>query len=117
MVTEVPGPAAMDAPGEHRRPDVWRVLARAAGATVLVLAAGALVLWVATPSVNDLDSRVRQEATRHGTTVLTPGEVPPLLAEAVVATEDERFYQHHGIDVIGLGRAEELAAARRITSA
>ena len=31
--------------------------------------------------------------------------VPPLLAEAIVAVEDERFYQHHGIDVIGLGRA------------
>ena len=32
-------------------------------------------------------------------------EVPPLLAQAVVATEDERFYSHHGIDSIGLGRA------------
>jgi penicillin-binding protein 1A len=37
--------------------------------------------------------------------VLQPGEFPPLLAEAVVATEDERFFQHHGIDVEGLARA------------
>jgi penicillin-binding protein 1A len=37
--------------------------------------------------------------------VLQPGEFPPLLAEAVVATEDDRFFQHHGIDVEGLARA------------
>jgi penicillin-binding protein 1A len=33
------------------------------------------------------------------------GDVAPVLREAVVATEDERFYQHHGIDLIGLLRA------------
>ena len=37
--------------------------------------------------------------------MLRPGEVPPLLAEAIIATEDERFYQHHGVDVVGIGRA------------
>jgi membrane peptidoglycan carboxypeptidase len=31
--------------------------------------------------------------------------VPSQLADAVIAIEDERFYQHHGIDSIGLGRA------------
>jgi len=33
------------------------------------------------------------------------GGIPPILREAVVATEDERFYRHHGIDVIGVLRA------------
>jgi len=28
-----------------------------------------------------------------------------MLANAVVATEDERFYSHHGVDSIGIGRA------------
>jgi penicillin-binding protein 1A len=37
--------------------------------------------------------------------MLREDEVPPMLAQAVVATEDERFYSHHGIDSIGLGRA------------
>ncbi|OOF38439.1 penicillin-binding protein [Rodentibacter rarus] len=31
--------------------------------------------------------------------------VPPRLIEAFLATEDSRFYDHHGIDPIGIGRA------------
>ncbi|HEX6348450.1 MAG TPA: transglycosylase domain-containing protein [Candidatus Dormibacteraeota bacterium] len=37
--------------------------------------------------------------------VLQAGEVPTQLADLLVATEDERFYQHHGIDVLGIARA------------
>ena len=81
-----------------------RVL-RAAGVALGLLAAGSLLLWVATPSGDDLGTRVASLAALHGSSVLLPAEVPPLLAKAVVATEDERFYAHHGIDVIGLGRA------------
>lgn len=32
-------------------------------------------------------------------------EITPYLFQALVATEDERFYKHSGIDVIALGRA------------
>jgi membrane peptidoglycan carboxypeptidase len=70
-----------------------------------VLAAAGVLIWVATPPGDDLGTRVAALASLHGSSVLRPGEVPSLLAEAVVATEDERFYEHHGIDVIGLGRA------------
>ena len=31
--------------------------------------------------------------------------LPPHLAQAVIATEDRRFYQHFGMDVVGFGRA------------
>ena len=31
--------------------------------------------------------------------------IAPILREAVVATEDERYYRHHGIDLIGVARA------------
>ncbi len=31
--------------------------------------------------------------------------LPPYLAQAVIATEDRRFYQHFGMDVVGFGRA------------
>ena len=29
--------------------------------------------------------------------------LPPYLPQAVIATEDRRFYQHFGIDPLGLG--------------
>src|SRR5919106_3094398 len=32
-------------------------------------------------------------------------EVPPLLVQAILATEDERFYWHRGIDPVGILRA------------
>lgn len=32
-------------------------------------------------------------------------ELPEHLAQAVIATEDRRFYQHFGMDVVGFGRA------------
>jgi membrane peptidoglycan carboxypeptidase len=31
--------------------------------------------------------------------------IAPILGQAVVATEDERFYRHHGVDLIGVLRA------------
>lgn len=32
-------------------------------------------------------------------------DIPPLLRSAVLAIEDQRFYQHFGVDLIGIGRA------------
>lgn len=32
-------------------------------------------------------------------------DIPPLLVRAVLATEDQRFFEHSGVDVFGLGRA------------
>jgi len=90
-----------------RRPRwrIRRILARTALVGAAILVVGTVALWILTPSVNDLQSRVDAVAALHGTSVLRPADIPPLLAQAIVATEDERFYQHHGIDVIGLGRA------------
>lgn len=44
----------------------------------------------------------RGEATREK---LTLEEMPPLLVQAFVASEDRRFYQHQGVDYQGVGRA------------
>ena len=89
-----------------RQSSRWRRRATRASAIGAGILVGALaLLWVLTPSGDDLGARVAGLASLHGSSVLLPGEIPPLLAEAVVATEDERFYEHHGIDVIGLGRA------------
>ncbi|MFC5420629.1 MAG: penicillin-binding protein [Stutzerimonas stutzeri] len=40
-----------------------------------------------------------------GGRTITIGEVPPYLPKAFVAIEDKRFYEHFGIDPIGLTRA------------
>ncbi|MHB8968273.1 MAG: transglycosylase domain-containing protein [Thermoleophilia bacterium] len=37
--------------------------------------------------------------------LLNPDEVPRQMKDAIVAVEDDRFYEHSGVDVIGLGRA------------
>jgi membrane peptidoglycan carboxypeptidase len=85
------------------------VPARRLALTLIVLltlaAPSAITLWVSTPSAADVQQRVLDATRSHGVVLLAESEVPPLLAQAVVATEDERFYSHHGIDSIGLGRA------------
>ncbi len=70
-----------------------------------VLGLSVVALWVSTPSAGDVQQRVRDRTHQLGVVLLSPNQVPPLLAQAVVATEDEKFYSHHGIDSIGLGRA------------
>jgi membrane peptidoglycan carboxypeptidase len=62
-------------------------------------------LWISTPDVSDAQARVLRDTQAHGVVVLAPDAVPDLLAKAVVAIEDERYYSHHGIDTIGLARA------------
>jgi membrane peptidoglycan carboxypeptidase len=70
-----------------------------------LMSLGLIALWVSTPSASDVQQRVRDRTDRLGVVLLKEDQVPPLLAAAVVATEDEKFYSHHGIDSIGLGRA------------
>ena len=70
-----------------------------------VVGPSAITIWVSTPSAGDIQQRVDRRLQRLGLVVLRQDEVPGQLAEAVIATEDERFYAHHGIDSIGLGRA------------
>jgi Transglycosylase len=69
---------------------------------IIAVGAGA---WVASPSPSSLAAHVARRL--HGTTghPVGAGAIPAILREAVVATEDERFYRHHGIDVIGVIRA------------
>jgi penicillin-binding protein 1A len=82
-----------------------RQLAMALAAIVALVTPSAVTLWVSTPSAGDVQQRVRAATDSHGVVLLSEDQIPPVLAQAVVATEDERFYSHHGIDTIGLGRA------------
>lgn len=86
-------------PASFRRP--------ALGFAVLfaLFAPSAATLWTWSPDASDIQARVVRLASSNGLILLGEDEVPPLLANAVIATEDERFYSHHGVDSIGLGRA------------
>ena len=74
---------------------------------VMVGAAGALVVaaWIASPDAGGLGARVQIRLSGEKGKVVALEDVAPVLLGAVVATEDERFYQHAGIDAIGVLRA------------
>ncbi len=74
-------------------------------AVTVVLGPSMTTLLLSTPSGTDIQSRVQDLTHRYGIVLLGPEDIPSTLAQAVVATEDERFYTHHGIDSIGLARA------------
>jgi membrane peptidoglycan carboxypeptidase len=74
-------------------------------AIAAVVVPSLITLWVWTPPAGDVQQRVRDRTDGLGVVLLREDEVPPVLAQAVVATEDESFYSHHGIDSIGLARA------------
>jgi penicillin-binding protein 1B len=45
-------------------------------------------------------------ATKTGTrATLAYADIPPVLASAIRAIEDRRFFEHHGLDLLGIGRA------------
>jgi penicillin-binding protein 1B len=45
-------------------------------------------------------------ATKTGTrATLAYADIPPVLSSAIRAIEDRRFFEHHGIDLTGIGRA------------
>jgi penicillin-binding protein 1A len=44
-------------------------------------------------------------AEENRTKILPASEIPKVMRQAIVAIEDERFYQHYGIDAIGIARA------------
>ncbi len=81
------------------------MLAIALTATALLLAAVGATAWLTSPSGGRLDPRVAARVRAGGGHRVALDRVAPILRQAVVATEDERFYRHHGIDLIGVLRA------------
>jgi len=68
-----------------------------------MLAAGALFLAML-PNVGDAEARVATVLAAHGGT--DTGMPPPRkVGQAIIAIEDRRFYQNHGIDVVSVVRA------------
>jgi len=86
------------------RPAWLRRVLMFSGVALLLVATAFGGEWVLTPSVGDAPQRVHAFAVDHRSTELS-GPVPPKYAAALVATEDSRFYSHHGIDSLGVARA------------
>jgi penicillin-binding protein 1A len=78
------------------------LLAAAAAAALASVGAAA---WLTSPSGGGLDARVQARLRGGSGRYVALERVAPILREAVVATEDERFYRHHGVDLIGVLRA------------
>jgi penicillin-binding protein 1A len=75
------------------------------GIPLLILDLGLGVVGMLAPSGTDLDSRVAAISAAAGESPLGAEEIPAVLAGAVVATEDERFFSHHGVDSLGIARS------------
>lgn len=41
----------------------------------------------------------------HRIKILAPEDIPPIFEAAIIAQEDQRFYEHAGVDLVGVGRA------------
>jgi membrane peptidoglycan carboxypeptidase len=72
---------------------------------MLALVAVGAAAWIASPAPSALGARVEAQLHATGGKAIGAGAIPQILLDAVVATEDERFYRHHGIDIIGVVRA------------
>ncbi len=95
------------------------ILVAAAGAGIILLAFVFLVLSFGLPTVESLkdykplpgttiyadDGRVLGRITVEKGVPVPLARVPKFLIDAVLATEDPRFYQHHGLDYRGIMRA------------
>src|SRR5215510_7992109 len=112
-------------PPKRRRWLRWIVVPLVVVLAVGVLATGVSAFWVLTilprslPSVAQLESfepsvgsKIYDENDEQITEFhverrifVSLSQMPPTLKEAVLATEDARFYSHFGVDPIGIARA------------
>jgi penicillin-binding protein 1A len=107
---------------------LWLFLALSAF-TALIGSAAFLYLSPNLPSVDVLrdvrlqtplriysrDGRLIGEFGEMRRTPIQVGEVPPLFIKAVLAAEDDRFFEHPGVDITGLTRAaSQLLVSGRI---
>jgi len=82
----------------RRRIAIVIAVAVLAGATIFAAA------WLASPEPTLLQGR-DQARLPPDSRPISLDAIAPIMREAVVATEDERFYRHDGIDLLGVTRA------------
>src|SRR5260370_20903572 len=71
-------------------------LALTAGVIAALAGPSAATLWVGSPDGTDVQQRVRAVTEGYAGSFPTPDGVPPVLANAAVAPEDEPFYPPPG---------------------
>ncbi len=76
-----------------------------AAAAAMALASTGAAAWVVSPAGTELQAHVELRLRGTGGRAVAASALAPILRDAVVATEDERFYRHHGIDIVGVLRA------------
>jgi penicillin-binding protein 1A len=88
-------------------------------ATILLVAFVAVMIYPTLPDLTILteyrpkvplriysaDDRLIGEFGEERRSVVTLQQVPKVLVSAILAAEDTRFYQHKGVDYVGVGRA------------
>jgi membrane peptidoglycan carboxypeptidase len=99
-----PSPAPRSRRGQRGR-RVWRLLAVLLAGAVLAPLVVVGVLWPLTPSVGDAEARIATRLASHGAKDPHAVPRPDKVGVAVIATEDSRFYSHHGLDAQGVLRA------------
>lgn len=72
---------------------------------VAVPLGGIAMLWPLTPGVGDAEARIAAQLASVNATDPHALPIPNKVGQAIVATEDSRFYSHHGIDLLGVARA------------
>src|ERR1700737_3153009 len=95
----------MRRPRQTRRQQLIAVIVAAALGLPALLGIATAIGLLITPSVDDMPKRVDAILTARGVTRVPLVDIPDQLSEALIAIEDERFYQHRGIDTQGLVRA------------
>lgn len=101
------------------RRSVWKWLLILALLGIITIAGVILYFSQGLPSISGLDTVKKQPGitmkTEDGLIIGSYGDIygdyvdydhlPKALIQAVLATEDRRFFQHHGIDIVGIMRA------------
>lgn len=72
---------------------------------VVTLVGAVAVSWPLTPGVGNAAALVSARLARHQAPLLTALPVNDRVGQAVIATEDSRFYSEPGVDPIGIVRA------------
>jgi membrane peptidoglycan carboxypeptidase len=98
-----------DDPVDKRRAISHRAAVALAALLVLTPLLGVAIVFALArsraPSATDLLARTRNYDHVHHATPVPLSQIATAVREAAVATEDERFYQHTGVDLIALLRA------------
>jgi membrane peptidoglycan carboxypeptidase len=77
----------------------------ASAAFVALLGSLLVVVWVTTPHAQHLETLLAARERATGVKAVPLSGVSVFVRESLVATEDERFYRNHGVDLLGIMRA------------